>query len=148
MNQVVKMLLIIFGTICVALGALGVFLPLLPTTPFLLLAVACYAKSSQRLHDWLLNNRWFGEYLKNWREGRGLSLKTKTLSLTLLLVSMSYSIIYVVPALAGKLIMVLIALGVSSHIVFLPTLKMERKLPVQNLEPIKMVGLVAKEVEA
>ncbi len=73
-SQVKKWTLIVAGTICVCLGVAGIFLPLLPTTPFLLLAAVCYAGSSPRFYHWLMNNRWFGRYIKNYREGKGLTL--------------------------------------------------------------------------
>ena len=60
-----------------ALGIAGIFLPLLPTTPFLLLAAACYVRSSPRLYRWLMNHRWTGEYIRDYREKRGLPLRTK-----------------------------------------------------------------------
>jgi uncharacterized protein len=72
------------------LGAVGIFLPVLPTTPFLLLAAACYCRSSDKLYQWLMGNKWFGTYIKNYREGKGLSIKTKIIALTVLWVSISY----------------------------------------------------------
>ena len=118
-----RIILIIVGTLLVGIGILGVFLPLLPTTPSLLLAAACYARSSDKFYDRLLTNRWFGNYIKNWREGRGIPLKTKTLSISLLILTIGFSILFVVLNLIGKLFLVLIAVGVSAHIIFLPTLK-------------------------
>ncbi len=117
MKRLGKILLIIVGSIFVGLGFLGVFLPLLPTTPFLLLAAACYAKSSETFYNWLLSNRWFGKYIKDWREGRGIPLKTKVLSICLLILTIGYSIIYVVPVLVGKVFLGLVAIGVSAHII-------------------------------
>ncbi|MFH0931814.1 MAG: YbaN family protein, partial [Candidatus Zixiibacteriota bacterium] len=75
--------LIITGTFFVGLGVLGIFLPLLPTTPFLLLAAACYARSSKRFYNWLLNNRWFGSYIKDYKEGKGVPSKVKAISISL-----------------------------------------------------------------
>jgi hypothetical protein len=76
-----KGVLIIAGTSFAGLGILGIFLPLLPTTPFLLLAAACYARSSERFYNWLLNNRWFGHYIRNYLEGKGVPLRVKVLSI-------------------------------------------------------------------
>ncbi|MCJ7768908.1 MAG: YbaN family protein [Dehalococcoidales bacterium] len=61
----IKPILIVAGTLFVGLGVIGIFLPVLPATPFLLLAAACYARSSKRFYCWLLNNRWFGVHIKN-----------------------------------------------------------------------------------
>ena len=69
--------LIIIGSFFTGLGILGLFLPLLPTTPFLLLAAACYIRSSERFYNWLINNKWLGNYIKNYLEGKGVSLKAK-----------------------------------------------------------------------
>lgn len=146
MRQSIKIILIILGTIFVGIGTLGIFLPLLPTTPFLLLAAACYAKSSQKFYHWLLSNRWFGEYIRNWREGKGIPLKTKILSIALLVLTITYSIVYVVPVLIGKLIMALIAGGVSWHIISLPTLKVEQRRQEKVFGSVKIGELVNKEV--
>lgn len=105
------------------LGTLGIFLPLLPTTPFLLLAAVCYARSSEAFYNWLLNNKWFGQYIKNWREGKGIPIKTKILSISLLVLTIGYSVIFVVPIFIGRFFLILIAVGVSVHILSLPTLK-------------------------
>ena len=72
-----KPLLITFGLICVGLAVLGIFLPLLPTTPLLLLALACFAKSSEKLHNWLLTNKTFGPLIRQWHETKSLPRKTK-----------------------------------------------------------------------
>jgi uncharacterized protein len=118
-----KWLLITAGTICVGLGVAGIFLPLLPTTPFLLLAAVCYAGSSPRFYHWLLENRWFGRYIKNYREGRGLTLTTKIISLVSLWATIGYSASFVVPWLAGKLVLLAIASGVTFHIMSKPTFR-------------------------
>ena len=73
-NKFFRFLLIIAGTIFLVFGIIGIFLPILPTTPFLLLAAACYARSSKRFYNWLMNNKWFGNYIKNYNEGRGVPL--------------------------------------------------------------------------
>lgn len=127
MNQLVKILLIVVGTFLVGLGILGIFLPLLPTTPFLLLAAACYARGSTKFYNWLLGNKWFGSYIKNWREGKGIPLKTKILAISLLIFTIGYASIFVVRPYWGKICLVLIALGVSIHIISIPNLKEENR---------------------
>jgi len=118
-----KKLLIIAGTLLVGVGILGIFVPVLPTTPFLLLAAACYARSSQRFYNWLLNNRWFGSYIRNYREGRGIPLKIKVWTLALLWITILCSAVFAVQWFPVKLILILIAIGVSIHILSIRTLR-------------------------
>jgi uncharacterized protein len=116
MDSLVKTCLIVVGSLCVALGVLGIFLPVLPTTPFLLLAAFCYARSSQRLHEWLLENRWFGEYLKNYHEGHGMRLRHKVLALAVMWASIGWTTLAVIHVWWGKLMLLLIAFGVTVHL--------------------------------
>ncbi len=116
-------LLKIAGTAFLIIGGVGIVLPLLPTTPFLMLAAVCYARSSERGYRWLLTNRWFGEYIRNWHEGRGIPMKTKILSIAFLILTMGYSAAFVVPSFIGKVVLILIAICVSMHILSFPTLK-------------------------
>ena len=74
------------------LGIIGIFLPIVPTTPFLLLAAACYARGSERLYNWLMTNKVFGQYIGNYREGKGIPLKVKILSISFLWVAIAVSI--------------------------------------------------------
>ena len=115
-------LLIVAGSVFAGLGILGIFLPLLPTTPFLLLAAACYAKSSQRFYDWLLNHKYLGEYIRNYREGRGIPLRTKVLILFFLWATIGYSAVVVVDTLFIRIILFLVAVGVTIHVVSFSTL--------------------------
>ena len=119
----VRILLTTLGILFVGIGILGIFLPVLPTTPFLLLAAVCFARSSQRFYDWLLNNRWFGNYIRNYREGKGLPLKQKVIIIILLWVVIGFSATFAVHALWVKIVLILIAIGVSIHILSLRTLK-------------------------
>ena len=128
MSIFVKILLITAGTILVGLGILGIFLPLLPTTPFLLLAAVCYSQSSDRFYRGLLGNRWFGEYIRNYREGRGVPVRTKIIAITFLIMTMGYSIISIVPNIIGKLSLLLVAIGVAIHILTLPTMKKSKEV--------------------
>jgi len=129
-NKIVKILLITAGTISLALGAIGVFLPIIPTTPFLLLAAACYYRSSKRMHRWLLNNKWFGEYIRNYKEGKGIPLKTKIAALAMLWLTIGVSTVFFLNRLLPELlvlpmqvIMIAVAVAVSAHIIRLPTFK-------------------------
>ena len=116
-----KTLLITAGTICVVLGTLGVFVPVLPTTPFLLLAAACYARSSHRFYQWLISNRIFGRYIRNYREGKGIPLRTKVVALTLLWLTIGYSAFFVLDSLIVRLLLLAIAVGVTFHLVLAKT---------------------------
>ena len=127
MKSPVKILLIVVGTICVILGVFGIFLPLLPTTPFLLLAACCYSRSSERFYHWLITNRWFGEYIRNYREGRGMLLKQKIIALSLLWIIISYSALFVVSLGWLQLLLLIIALCVSVHLLRMNTFKPERQ---------------------
>src|SRR5688572_5398213 len=92
MNKTVRTFLIVAGTLSVALAALGVLLPVLPTTPFLLLAAFCYGRSSDRFYQKLVSNRIFGKYLQNYREGRGIPVPQKIVTILLLWASIGSSI--------------------------------------------------------
>ena len=118
-----RILLTVLGTLFVVIGIFGIFLPVLPTTPFLLLAAVCFARSSQRFYDWLLNNRWFGNYIRNYREGKGLPLKQKVITIILLWAAIGFSATFAVHALWVKIVLILIAIGVSIHLLSLRTLK-------------------------
>ncbi len=123
-QRAVRALFMVAGTICLSLGAVGIFLPILPTTPFLLLAAACYMRSSERMHKWLLNNRWFGEYIKNYQAGRGIPMKTKIVALAVLWAAIIYSTVFVVDEiLIAQVALLAIAMGVSVHLIRLPTFR-------------------------
>src|SRR5665647_161624 len=123
-QKLFRAFLLIGGTFSLGLGAIGVFLPILPTTPFLLISAACYMRSSERMHKWILNNRWFGEYIRNYQEGKGIPLKTKVLAITVLWGAIFYSAFFALDEiLIAQIALVAIALGVSIHLVRLPTLK-------------------------
>ena len=111
---------IIGGSISLVLGTLGIILPIVPTTPFLLLSAFCYARGSSRLYDWLLRNRLFGCYIKHWREGRGIPLRSKIIAVILITVSIGYSVLYIIPYAIGKVLLVLLAVAISYYIITRP----------------------------
>jgi uncharacterized membrane protein YbaN (DUF454 family) len=122
-NKVKRSFYFVFGTVFLILGGVGVLLPILPTTPFLLLSAACYYKSSKRMHYWLLNNRWFGNYLRNYAEGKGISLKAKLFTISLLWTLIVYSVFFAINNIIVQLILLCIAISVTVHLIKLPTLK-------------------------
>ncbi len=119
----VRILLIIAGTLSVGLGVLGIFVPVLPTTPFLLLATACYARSSQKFYDWLLNNKYFGNYIRNYQQRKAVPLKVKVLTLAVLWITIGCSVMFAVEVFLVRVLLILIAIGVSIHIFSLRTLR-------------------------
>ncbi len=120
-----KIALNMIGTIALALAVLGIFLPLLPTTPFLLLASACYVRGSERMHRLLLGNPLFGEYLRNIEEKRGIPLRAKIIAIALLWASMLLSV-HTVKPIPLKIMLIMIATGVSIYLARMKTLHPDR----------------------
>ncbi|MBD3314236.1 MAG: DUF454 family protein [Chitinivibrionales bacterium] len=110
------------GTLALALGVVGVAVPLLPTTPFLLLAAACYMRGSRRLYRWLVGHPWLGPFLRNYRENRAISLRTKVVALATLWAAVGYSSFMVVESILLRVVLLLVAIGVSLHLLTLRTL--------------------------
>ncbi len=110
----------IIGLLCVGLALVGIFLPLLPTTPFLLLALACFARSSEKLHSWLLSNKTLGPFIKHWEETKSMPRKAKAYSIILIIVAGGISVFTIkefslkIAALALLLIPVLIILNIKT----------------------------------
>jgi uncharacterized membrane protein YbaN (DUF454 family) len=111
-----KSLFLIGGGVCVLCALIGMALPVLPTTPFLLLAVFFFARSSQRAHDWLLHNRWFGGYIRRYHEGHGIAARDKLVTLGLLWLTILLSAVWLVESGWVRGVMLLIACGVSAHL--------------------------------
>lgn len=128
MSRLVRFLLIGFGALCVALGVVGIFVPILPTTPFLLLAAFFFARSSQRFLNWLLTNRWFGAYIRNYREGRGIPRREKVLTILALWLTIAFSALYAVPVWWGRLLLLAVAVGVTVHLVRIRTFKPDTEI--------------------
>lgn len=116
-----RIFLAIVGTCCVGLGVLGAFLPILPTTPFLLLAAACYARSSETLHRKLLEHRVFGEMIREWQEHRAIPRRAKFISIALIVVTFAVSITFAVHNPYGRILMVCLGLGVIIFLYRLPS---------------------------
>src|SRR5690554_4202265 len=97
------------GWLCVLLGIIGALLPVMPTTPFMILAVACFAETSPRFHKMLLNNRWIGAPLKQWDQTKTVRRRTKIQAVVMLIIAFSFSIIM----LWGRVGLQMILLGLA-----------------------------------
>jgi hypothetical protein len=129
-----KALLIFTGTVCVALGVLGMFLPLLPTTVFLLMAAYCYSRSSERFHTWLLTNRLFGPYINNYKSGKGISVRQKVSTISILWLSIGVSI-WMIGGFWVTLLLLAIAVGVTVHLLWIKTHRPEIEPAAQVSTP-------------
>lgn len=114
-----KVVFIIVGTISVALGLIGIIIPLLPTTPLLLLAAACFARSSPKFHSWLFHNPWFGTYLTNYKEGRGIPSKIKVYSIVFLWCVVGLWIVFADVSQIFQIILIVIGMAVTVHLMLL-----------------------------
>ena len=119
-SKLLNGILVVFGTLCLGLGALGVLLPVLPTTPFLLLAAICYAHSSERFYLWLLTNRIFGQYIRDFRDKKGFSVPVKIWIIFAMASTMGASI-YFVPVNAVRVLLAITGAAVATYIWRLPT---------------------------
>lgn len=117
----IRFLLIIGGIVSTILGVIGIILPLLPTTPFLLLAAYCFARSSDTLYRRLLETKWLGTYIENFRSGKGIPLKTKWIAVIVLWTSSFYSIIYIVPLIIVQLMLFGVVIYITYYIFSLKT---------------------------
>lgn len=109
-------LLLVCGFLLIILAIIGIILPLLPTTPFLILAAACFYKSSPQMHHWIIHHPIFGEPIRKFQENRIITVKTKILSLSMLWIFILYSALFVVSFVAIKILLIFIAFLVSLYI--------------------------------
>ena len=112
------------GIILVGIGVLGIFLPLLPTAIFLILSSACFMKSSPRANQWLKNNKWLGGYVRNYQDKTGLTIKSKITTISILWISILFSAFLFTEDLYIRIILLLIAVGVTIHLLTIKTLKL------------------------
>lgn len=107
---------ITLGFIFIGLGVVGAIVPIIPTTPFLLLALWFFSKSSERWREWLLSNKWCGEYLNNYQSGNGIPLKTKAYIITLLWATISTSALCSTDNIWLQILLFIIATATTVHI--------------------------------
>ncbi len=118
-----RILFILLGSLSLVLAVVGIFLPLLPTTPLLLLAAALYLRSSPRLYEWLLNHKYLGSYIRNFREYRAIPLRAKIVSVTLIWLTLLYCALWVVPQIWIKILLIGLAVALTIHILSFKTLR-------------------------
>jgi uncharacterized membrane protein YbaN (DUF454 family) len=123
-----RALLVVCGTLCVALGVVGIFVPLMPTTVFLLMAAACYARSSDRFYQKLVNHRILGAYV---RSSRGMPRRAKVITLVLLWASIGTTIVWTAHAWWLRLLLLAIAVAVTAHVARIPAVREEVAIDVR-----------------
>jgi len=109
-NPLLRWLWVGLGCLFVGLGAIGAVVPGMPTTVFLVLAAGCFIRSSQKLYDWLISNKTFGPYLKNYREGKGIPLRAKVVALSMIVIFVSFAVFVAIEATQIKILVGLIGL--------------------------------------
>ena len=131
LTAVRRAFLIVAGLLSVVVGAIGIIVPLLPTTPFLLLAAVCFVRSSDRLYRWLTTNRVFGSYLRNYQEHRAMPAGMKWCAISVLWLTIGLSIV-AIDHLPVRVLLVVVAIGVTILIARIRTLKNHRVDPVSS----------------
>ena len=126
MKNLKKKLYIAFGFLAVALAIVGVFIPGLPTVPFLLVALFCFERSSKKYHDMIMNNKYFGPVLQDYYSGKGLTPSVKIKAILFLSCGMIFSI-YKIQNLYARIALAIVWLGVAIHIILLKTKKTKNK---------------------
>lgn len=124
-NQALRWALLASGFLAIVLGGLGIFLPVLPTVPFLLLALACFARSSERFYDWLLEHAHFGPIIQPYINGCGLSRMSKVKAITLLWASITLSAFLLIELVWVQGLLLVIACAVTFYLLSLPTISIE-----------------------
>jgi len=119
-NRVLRLLLTAAGLLSTALAVLGIFLPLLPTVPLLLLAAACFARGSERFHNWLLDHPQLGPMIRGYLDGQGIPLRAKITAITLIWISIPVSVFFLIPLFWVKVFLIAIGLCVTVYLLRLP----------------------------
>ena len=117
-NPLIKGFWISMGCLFVGLGTIGIIVPGMPTTVFLVLAAASFIKSSQRLYDWLISNKMFGPYLKDYREGKGIPLRAKIVALSMILIFVCFAVFFAIEVIQLRVLVGLIGLIGFSYVFF------------------------------
>lgn len=127
MNNLMKTTLFIGGLISLCLGVIGLFLPILPTTPFLLLASFCFVRSSSRMHSWLHNHRIFGEFISNYTKYKAIPKRTKVQAILFLWVTLVISYV-LVDSVHVRIFLGIVGVCVTIHLARIRTLNVENQM--------------------
>ena len=122
-SPLTKYLYLIAGFLLVLIGVIGIFLPVLPTTIFLILASACFVKGSPKANQWLRNHKILGMYIKNYQDKSGLTLKSKIVIIILLWTMILLSAFYFTDEFYIQILLIVIAVGVTIHLIMVKTKK-------------------------
>lgn len=117
----VRLVLVLAGTGCIAAAIAGIFLPVLPTTPFLLVAAACYARASRRFYNWLLNNRLFGPTILEWQQHRSIRYRTKMVAIVMMALTLGSSIVFFVDERSTQSLLVALGLLLAFYMYRIPS---------------------------
>jgi len=123
MPGIYRYLYFISGVLLVAIGVIGIFLPILPTTIFLILASACFIKSSPKANEWIRNHKILGMYIKYYQDGSGLTVNSKIFNITFLWIMISASALFFTELWYLKILLLVIAFGVTIHLLMIKTKK-------------------------
>ena len=122
MKNIYRILLIILGWIFVALGFIGIFVPLMPATIFLILAAACFARSSEKFYNWLIYHPRFGSFIRNYREHRGMPRKAKVIAVTMVILTIGSSALFFTQSIYVRSLLLVIAIGIVTYLLSLKTI--------------------------
>jgi len=126
-NKFLRVLLILGGFTSIFIGVLGIFLPLIPTTPLILLAAYLFGKSSDKFHLWLIENKLFGKYIKNYQAGKGITVNTKITAIVTMWATLVLSILFATELLIIRILLTLVGIGVTIHLLKMRTYMEEKK---------------------
>ena len=120
-SRLTRLLWTTAGTLSLAVGVVGIILPVLPTTPFVLIAAACYLRGSKRMYNWLVANKYFGGYLRDYMEGRGVSKRATVVSIAFLWTLILLSVVFATSDLIIRAVLIAVAVAVTIHLLRLRT---------------------------
>ena len=120
-----KPLYLLLGLVSLAVGLVGIVLPLVPTTGPLLIAAFAFGRSSDRLHSWLMNHRRFGRFITDFQSGRGIPIGTKVLAIVAMTAAFTYSVGWVVPTAVAKGLVAAVGVWAILYVAHLPTSRSE-----------------------
>lgn len=123
MGEARRIVYILLGSLFLILGAVGIFIPLLPTTPFWLLTCWFYLRSSEKLYNRAMSNRYFGSYIKGFMVDKAIPVRSKVISISVMWLSAILTSVYLIEYLWVKILLILISIGVTWHILSFPTKK-------------------------